>query len=387
MRRQLPGTSPISAGALVRALTGAATGREAVDGLRDLLARRFEAATVALYGSGTQALQAAMAGAHEVAGGPVALPGYSCFDMATAAVGAGVPVILYDVDPATLAPDPDSLEAVLRKGARVVVAANLYGFPLDWDVLREMAGRHGAVLVEDAAQGVGSRWRGREGGTFGDLTVLSFGRGKGWTGGGGGALMARGGDVHLPEPPRGAGSNLRSLAVAVALWTLGRPRTFWLPHAVPGLHLGETVYHEPVPPVEISGASAALVLATEEMARREVELRRHRAAEWREALRGAAGITLPDPVTDGLSADLRFPVLSRIHTGSQERLERFGAAPGYPAVLRDIPALGGSMAMTPQSFLKGSEILSASLFTLPTHSLVSDADIRHATAVLREMTG
>ncbi len=390
MRRQLPGTSPISAGALVRALTGALTTPGVQDRLRDLLARRFDATEVALYGSGTQALQAAMAAAHREAGGLVALPGYTCFDMATAAVGAGVPVTLYDVDPATLAPDPDSLEAALRAGARVAVAANLYGFPLDWGLLRDMAGRHGAVLVEDAAQGVGSRWREEEGGTFGDLTVLSFGRGKGWTGGGGGALLARGGRVQPPGPPRVAASSLRALAVGLAHWTMGRPSLFWLPHAIPGLHLGETVYHDPGPLTGIAGASAALVLATEDLAAREVALRRDRAAEWRAALLGVAGITVPRPVADGLSADLRFPVLAPSRRDGRaalpEPVQRFGAAPGYPAVLRHIPALAGSMATVPQRSLEGAEALAARLFTLPTHALVSEADLGHVTVILREIT-
>ena len=56
--------------------------------------------------------------------------------------------------------------------------------------IAEIAERHGLAVVEDAAQGLGATWRGRPLGSFGDVSVLSFGRGKGWTGGVGGALLA-----------------------------------------------------------------------------------------------------------------------------------------------------------------------------------------------------
>ncbi len=91
----------------------------------------------------------------------MALPAFTCFDVATAAVAAALPVVLYDIDPATLAPDFDSLELCLQQGARVVVVSPLYGMPVDWDLVERSAARYGAVVIEDAAQGHGARWRGR----------------------------------------------------------------------------------------------------------------------------------------------------------------------------------------------------------------------------------
>ena len=389
MRRQLPGTSPISAGALARALAAPVTVPDALARLRELLRARFEASDVRLYGSGTQALQASLRTAVDATGGAVALPGYSCFDMATAAVGSGAPLAFYDVDPRTLAPDPGSLEEALRAGATVVVAGNLYGLPLDWDVLGDLATRYGAILVEDAAQGVGSRWNGRPGGTFGDLTVLSFGRGKGWTGGGGGALLGRGDRVSLPPAPDRSASGSRSLAVGLAQWTLGRPGLFGLAHAVPGLHLGETLYHDPGPLVRIARASAALILSTEDAARHEVAARRVRAAAWRDDLPDRLSETLPSPVQGGVSADLRFPFLAPPGDAARrsilKRVQRFGAAPGYPAVLRDIPAVAPTVAGSQQRFLDGAETLVSRLVTLPTHTFVTDREVSEATAILREI--
>ncbi|MEO5588654.1 MAG: aminotransferase class I/II-fold pyridoxal phosphate-dependent enzyme, partial [Gemmatimonadaceae bacterium] len=95
------------------------------DRLTEILRARFNAATVVLTGSGTQALHSAIAmtAAQAPPGSTVALPAFSCYDVASAAIGAGMPVALYDLDPSTLGPDRASLERVLQSGARVVVVA------------------------------------------------------------------------------------------------------------------------------------------------------------------------------------------------------------------------------------------------------------------------
>ncbi|HEX8361985.1 MAG TPA: DegT/DnrJ/EryC1/StrS family aminotransferase, partial [Longimicrobium sp.] len=182
VRHQLAAYSPLTAGAAGAALWDAARHPDPRTALARRLRERFGARHVALCASGTHALQCALARA---GGAPVALPAYACYDLATAAVGAGVCVALYDVDPASLAPDPASLERVLAAGARLVVVAPLYGIPVDWPALERLATVYGARLIEDAAQGHGASLGGRALGSLGEMSVLSFGRGKGWTGGGG----------------------------------------------------------------------------------------------------------------------------------------------------------------------------------------------------------
>ena len=70
------------------------------------------------------------------------------------------------------------------------MVVHLYGVPADPEPVRAALAGAGAVLIEDAAQGAGASLRGRPLGGFGDLSVLSFGRGKGNTAGRGGALLA-----------------------------------------------------------------------------------------------------------------------------------------------------------------------------------------------------
>jgi len=363
---------------------------KARDLLAEFLGRRFLCQEVILIGSGTQALEMAMrlALGQRARGstGPVALPAYSCFDVVTAAVGAGAPLLFYDVDPHTLAPDMDSLRETLLAGAGAVVVSSLCGFPVDWDAVRTCCVEAGAVLIEDAAQGLGSTWRGREGGTFGDLTVLSFGRGKGWTGGGGGALLVRGqvqgveaADRALP-PRAGIGSGLRAAMTTLGQWVFGRPELYGIPTALPWLGLGETTYRDPVLPFAIPSYCAALALTTAEASAREVMARRRTAARLRERLDRpdpSNGICPLVPLAAGESGYLRFPVLSG--TGTRSILDSDGARSlgilrGYPRSLPELPVVSG-LRMDGADLFPGALELRSSLFSLPTHSLVEEGDL------------
>jgi hypothetical protein len=173
--RQLPVFSPLSLDA-VRAAGGAVfRWRDAVSDVRSLLERQYVADAVLLCASGTDALRRALdLGAKGRPGTTVALPAYTCFDVATAAAGTDLKVVLYDIDPVTLSPNGESLERALRFGAQVVVVAPFCGIPVDWQGVAALASQAGALVIEDAAQGHGASWRGRQLGSLGDVSVLSF---------------------------------------------------------------------------------------------------------------------------------------------------------------------------------------------------------------------
>src|SRR5215831_6183123 len=233
LRHQLAVYSPIPIRALSASVAATIGGnRDCLEQLDAVLRREYAADEVLLCGSGTQALQVAIESARDEIGrqAPVALPSFSCFDVASAAVGAGGPVILYDLDPFSLSPDLESLERALAAGARVVVVAPLYGIPVEWDAIEELASSYGAILIEDAAQGHGASHRRRPLGALGDISTLSFGRGKGWTGGSGGAVLFRRGR-RASRTMRAALStaNLKTATVLAAQWGLGRPWLYGLP--------------------------------------------------------------------------------------------------------------------------------------------------------------
>ncbi len=122
-RHQAPVRSPLSAAALLAGVRAAAArngqSTRAEARVVALLRERYSPRAVVLTDSGTAALTAALIGVlKDRPRSPVAVPAYSCYDLATAAVGADAPVVLYDTDPHTLAPDLASLRGTLRQSPR-----------------------------------------------------------------------------------------------------------------------------------------------------------------------------------------------------------------------------------------------------------------------------
>ena len=102
----------------------------------------------------------------------------------------GIPVFI-DTEMDTWNMDPVALEKAfeLYPEVRHVVMANLYGVPGKMDEIRAVCDKHGAVLIEDAAESMGATYKGRQTGTFGDLAIVSFNGNKIITGSSGGMLL------------------------------------------------------------------------------------------------------------------------------------------------------------------------------------------------------
>ena len=99
--------------------------------------------------------------------------------------------VFIDTERDTWNMDPVALEKAFEMypEVKVVVIANLYGTPGKMAELCEIAHRHGAVVVEDAAESLGTTYEGRQTGTFGDIAAISFNGNKIITGSCGGALL------------------------------------------------------------------------------------------------------------------------------------------------------------------------------------------------------
>jgi dTDP-4-amino-4,6-dideoxygalactose transaminase len=392
IRYQLAAYSPVSARAsLLAAAQALHLGEAPRPRVRALLQKEYDAKSVLLCGSGTQALTIAIreAGRGSDPNAPVALPAFSCFDVASAAVGAGVGVSFYDLDADTLGPDFASLERVLKEGARVVVAAPLYGMPVDWDQLRRLCDGYGAVLIEDAAQGHGAKWRGRPLGSLGEISVVTFGRGKGWTGGTGGAVLMRGPrSLTAAEGLEGGFSRESGDTLSlVAQWALARPAVYGIPASIPVLQLGQTVYREPVQERSMTRAAAAALLATHELSEREAETRRANAKRLLEGVCDCRNVRAISAGTGAAAGYLRFPLrlTKGIDSFASPRLAlSHGIAASYPRLLSDLPAISRKIVGRERSW-PGAEVLVRTLVTLPSHSRVGARELEEIGSMLREI--
>lgn len=372
-RHQLPARSPITMKALASGVIGAVGVARREGSRRDLagaLGTLHPGADVLLLDGGTAALRLAIE-LSATRGGTVALPAYGCFDLASAALGAGARVDFYDLDPSTLGPDMESVERALRRGARSVVAAHLYGVPVDVPELERVSRGYQVTLLDDAAQGAGAAIAGRPLGSFGSFGVLSFGRGKGVTAGRGGALLANDDAGRalmrslpgLGAPPHGA----RGFVPLLAQWALGRPWAYWLPASIPALRLGETTFRRPQPARPLSDVGVAVLRHSLRTVRAESEARRRNAAWLQERLGDL--VEHVRIVGDSLPGYLRLPVLVSPSLAEQARsraARALGVAPGYPITLPELEQLQEAL-VTPRYRLPGAGDLVRRLITLPVH--------------------
>jgi len=108
----------------------------------------------------------------------------------------GATPVLIDSEKQTWNMDPDLLEEAIRdrirkgKLPKAIIPVHLYGMPANMDRILAIAGEYGIAVVEDAAEALGSRYRGQPAGSFGDMSVLSFNGNKIITTSGGGALLS-----------------------------------------------------------------------------------------------------------------------------------------------------------------------------------------------------
>ena len=108
----------------------------------------------------------------------------------------GATPVFVDSEPATWNMDPDLLEEAIKdrmaqtgKKPKAIIPVALYGMPYDCTRIMEIANRYGIPVIEDAAEGFGSKFKGQMLGTFGKFGVLSFNGNKMITTSGGGALI------------------------------------------------------------------------------------------------------------------------------------------------------------------------------------------------------
>jgi len=182
-----------------------------VDRFEEMLAERIGVARVVATANGTAALHLALLMAGVAPGDEVLTPALTFVATANAVAYCGAVPHFVDVSEQTLGMDPQRLALHLdRIGERVdgqlvnrntgrpmraVLPMHTFGHPVDLDPLIDVCDRFGIVLVEDAAESIGSYYKGRHTGGIGRVGALSFNGNKTVTTGGGGAVITNDGPL------------------------------------------------------------------------------------------------------------------------------------------------------------------------------------------------
>jgi perosamine synthetase len=215
--------------------------------------------------SGTAALKLALAALDIGAGDEVIVPANTYIASAIAISAAGATPVLVDADDAYLM-DAALLEAAVTPRTKAIMPVHIFGLPVDMDPLLELADAHGLKIVEDAAEAIGTIYRGRPCGAFGDLSTFSFYPNKHVTTGEGGMILTD--DDHLAERCR----SLRNLC----------------------FQPGRRFVHEELGwNYRMSNLQAAVGVAQLEKLEQSIARKRRMGRLYRELLDGTPGIQLP----------------------------------------------------------------------------------------------
>ena len=124
-------------------------------------------------------------------GDEVIMPAYTFVSTADAFVLRGATPVFVDIRPDTMNIDEKLIEAAVTEKTRAIVPVHYAGVSCEMDTIMDIADRHNLTVIEDAAQGVMSSYKGRALGTIGDFGCFSFHETKNYSMGEGGALLIR----------------------------------------------------------------------------------------------------------------------------------------------------------------------------------------------------
>lgn len=303
----------------------------------------------------------------------VVIPAFTSFSVPSAVVNAGLKISLYDIDPKTFSPSCAGLAAAINEKTLCIVVCHLFGFPADLDAVLSVAAQLRIPVIDDAAQAMGARYKGKLVGTFGAAGLFSLSRGKNISAVDGGVIVTNDDSLakNMRAMPLGRVTVRDSLGLiikALALTFLMHPRCYWLPKSIPSLNIGASVF-DPHFNLQLFSAFQAGI-ARRMLARIDsINNERKKVAERLIAMfSGNNEVQLPHAVVDGEPVFLRFPIMSSQIKDTSE----FGIVRSYPVTIQHIQCIEKFLASNQE--YPGANMLAENTKTLPTHFYVTNDD-------------
>jgi perosamine synthetase len=297
--------------------------------------------------SGTAALHLLMLAHGVKEGDEVITSAFTFVASANAALFVGARPVFVDIEPETFCLDPSSVEAAITPRTRAIMPVDLYGHPAEIDSLREIADRHGLVLIEDACQAHGAEIGGRKTGALSVSASFSFYPTKNMT-------TAEGGMVTTDD-----------LGVAETVGILRQ-------------HGAANRYHHDVLGYNFRMTDIAAAIGRAQLAKvdRFNEIRRRNASVLNRGLAGVAGVVTPVERSGYTHVYHQYTVrIERDRDGFQERLRALGvgSAIHYALPVHRQPlylGLGYETVSLPETERAAAHVLS-----LPVHPSLTDSDL------------
>jgi perosamine synthetase len=167
-----------------------------IERFEEAFAEVVDAPYAAAVSSGTAGLHMLCVAAGIGPGDEVITSPYSFVASANCAIYEGATPVFADVDARTLNLDPGAVEEAVTERTKAVVAVDIYGYPCELDELRALCDRHGLVLIQDACEALGARYKGDPVGSQGPSAVFAFYPNKQITTGEGGMVTTHSEDEH-----------------------------------------------------------------------------------------------------------------------------------------------------------------------------------------------
>ena len=145
--------------------------------------------------NGTVALHLALVALGVGPGDEVIVPNLTFAASANAVIHAGASPVFCEIDPCTWCIDPNEVKRLVGPKTKAIMPVHLYGQPCDMDALQEICAENNLLMIEDAAEALGSEWKKHRVGTFGDAATFSFFGNKTISTGEGGMILFK--DSHV----------------------------------------------------------------------------------------------------------------------------------------------------------------------------------------------
>ena len=336
--------------------------------------------------------------------GELIMPAYTCPSLPAAVIRAGLKPVLCDTERDSFRMSLDSLSSRIGPDTQAIIAVHLLGIPERIVEIREMARKNNIVLIEDAAQAFGNAIRVERGkpgasdtdqhlGTFGDIGIFSFRRGKPLGLLGGGVILANNDSIresvqaqydllHAEHSPSSVSYLINLLLYSVFF----HPSFYWIPQSLPWLQLGETIftldYEVKRLNPRILRLGGRLIPEFEKIRRKRQQL----AKDYKEKLAPFRQefVFLPE-TGDNRIALLRFPLILK----SREKRDRIlaelkrnglGATGSYPVPLNEQP--GAAEYFDRKESYPNAKFISERILTLPLHESVAGSDIEKMLGII-----